>query len=441
MKVPSTSASAGGEGGEGEGPASLQRPAFQGPASPTAASAQPPQQQQQATTAAAAAAAAHTTQSIITTRKAKALLPPEEQSAAAGATPPPTKASKNAAARSQTLTQAQPPGSAPPLHEFPSANAFLDALATKLTAIDSDGFFAAPVTDEIAPGYSAVVSRPMDLGTIRTKLSGGTYTHWNQLNADFDLMCNNAFAYNDKKSVVHRAALNLQRSGKRILQLWELQGRKALAVQMNERGIAWTAPDVTASTDRRVDVGAKNDPFTEEIKAPVAAPPSFAEAKAAADAAIAAAAGAVQPRIVVERLSRPKREPSDPQIRKVPSSTAAAAAAAEEEEAAVHMDDDDVRPPPSTIHDSANADADAADASAEESSSSRCCTTTVTNIVRTASTTIIRTSSTTSKSTTHHYHEIATTTCTNMQREIVRTCKACTIGDGDVRYGTSPSSE
>ena len=35
--------------------------------------------------------------------------------------------------------------------------------------------FLTPVTDEIAPGYSESVQEPMDLGTVRQKLTDGEY--------------------------------------------------------------------------------------------------------------------------------------------------------------------------------------------------------------------------------------------------------------------------
>lgn len=51
------------------------------------------------------------------------------------------------------------------------------ALAVEfLSELDVDGWFAEPVTDEIAPGYSEFVSEPMDLSTIKSKLEAGEYT-------------------------------------------------------------------------------------------------------------------------------------------------------------------------------------------------------------------------------------------------------------------------
>jgi hypothetical protein len=35
--------------------------------------------------------------------------------------------------------------------------------------------FVAPITDAIAPGYSSVIKRPMDLGTVAARLDDGRY--------------------------------------------------------------------------------------------------------------------------------------------------------------------------------------------------------------------------------------------------------------------------
>lgn len=40
---------------------------------------------------------------------------------------------------------------------------------------DPDQFFAWPVTDTIAPGYSAIIQHPMDFSTMRTKISNNEY--------------------------------------------------------------------------------------------------------------------------------------------------------------------------------------------------------------------------------------------------------------------------
>lgn len=47
----------------------------------------------------------------------------------------------------------------------------MQAVIKSLEAIDGKTkFFATPVTEAIAPGYSKVIARPMDLGTVKAKI-------------------------------------------------------------------------------------------------------------------------------------------------------------------------------------------------------------------------------------------------------------------------------
>lgn len=41
---------------------------------------------------------------------------------------------------------------------------------------DTDGVFAEPVTDDIAPGYSSIIKQPMDLLTVASKLENNQYS-------------------------------------------------------------------------------------------------------------------------------------------------------------------------------------------------------------------------------------------------------------------------
>eukprot|EP00727_Mastigamoeba_balamuthi_P004040 m51a1_g13633 hypothetical protein (293) ;mRNA; r:1029-2050 len=73
-------------------------------------------------------------------------------------------------------------------------------------------WFLEPV-DEIkhgAPGYFQIIKNPMDLGTIKSKLSGHKYTDPAQAAADFDLVWNNAMTYNHPGSLVHDAAAKMR---------------------------------------------------------------------------------------------------------------------------------------------------------------------------------------------------------------------------------------
>ena len=48
---------------------------------------------------------------------------------------------------------------------------FLDYLLKLLQKKDSNNFFAVPVNDQFAPGYSQIIKTPMDFSTMRLKVS------------------------------------------------------------------------------------------------------------------------------------------------------------------------------------------------------------------------------------------------------------------------------
>lgn len=94
----------------------------------------------------------------------------------------------------------------------------LDHLLRSLEKKDPHQFFAWPVTDDIAPGYSAIISKSMDFSTIRQKIDENSYTTLLEFSDDFKLMCENAIKYNHVDTVYHKAAKRLLHVGARLLQ-------------------------------------------------------------------------------------------------------------------------------------------------------------------------------------------------------------------------------
>lgn len=140
---------------------------------------------------------------------------------------------------------------------------------------DPSAFFSFPVTDLIAPGYSAVIKRPMDFSTMKDKVKKDLYQSLDELKVcvwfahksfsahrvcthscvshliliqlvihmlkmhqftvqpvkwltfdvllllllqvDFKIMCENAMIYNKPETIYHKAARKLLRSGMKIL--------------------------------------------------------------------------------------------------------------------------------------------------------------------------------------------------------------------------------
>ncbi|XP_061394472.1 bromodomain-containing protein 7 [Musca vetustissima] len=98
-----------------------------------------------------------------------------------------------------------------------SLNKLLEHLLRGLEKRDPHQFFAWPVTDDIAPGYSKVISRPMDFSTMRQKIDDNEYSTLQEFTEDFRLMCDNAIRYNRVDTVYHKAAKRLLQVGMKHL--------------------------------------------------------------------------------------------------------------------------------------------------------------------------------------------------------------------------------
>lgn len=94
----------------------------------------------------------------------------------------------------------------------------LDHLLKALEKRDPHSFFAWPVTDDIAPGYSAIITKPMDFSTIRQKIEENEYQVLPDFTEDFRLMCENAIRYNHHETVYNKAARRLLQAGMKLLQ-------------------------------------------------------------------------------------------------------------------------------------------------------------------------------------------------------------------------------
>lgn len=62
-----------------------------------------------------------------------------------------------------------------PRPERPALQKLLELLLPTLERKDPRQFFAWPVTDNIAPGYSTIISKPMDFSTIKQKIEDNQY--------------------------------------------------------------------------------------------------------------------------------------------------------------------------------------------------------------------------------------------------------------------------
>lgn len=96
-------------------------------------------------------------------------------------------------------------------------NKLLEHLLRTLEKRDPHQFFAWPVTDDIAPGYSKIITKPMDFSTMRQKIDENQYNTLAEFTDDFRLMCENAIKYNHVDTVYHKAAKRLLQVGMKYL--------------------------------------------------------------------------------------------------------------------------------------------------------------------------------------------------------------------------------
>ena len=78
---------------------------------------------------------------------------------------------------------------------------------------DQQAIFCSPVTDDIAPGYSKLITQPMDFSRMKQKIDTEGYARLEQLFDDFLLMCQNAMSYNKPTTYYYRAAKRIKETG------------------------------------------------------------------------------------------------------------------------------------------------------------------------------------------------------------------------------------
>ncbi|XP_072021522.1 LOW QUALITY PROTEIN: bromodomain-containing protein 7-like [Amphiura filiformis] len=93
----------------------------------------------------------------------------------------------------------------------------LENLQRTLQRKDVDCFFAWPVNDVIAPGYSSIITQPMDFSSMKKKIDNKEYQSLDEYRNDFNLMCNNATIYNGPDTIYYKAAKKLLAVGAKIM--------------------------------------------------------------------------------------------------------------------------------------------------------------------------------------------------------------------------------
>jgi len=129
---------------------------------------------------------------------------------------PPTKMS-----RKSNMDEADIPTSLPSRKSYKETmlalQSLLEHLCHMLEKKDPQQFFAYPVSDSIAPGYSKIISRPMDFATMHEKIDNNKYRSLPEFIRDFHLICNNCMKYNGPDTIFYKAAKKLLHLGDKLL--------------------------------------------------------------------------------------------------------------------------------------------------------------------------------------------------------------------------------
>ncbi|XP_066572129.1 bromodomain-containing protein 9 isoform X6 [Amia ocellicauda] len=107
----------------------------------------------------------------------------------------------------------------------------LEHFLRQLQRKDPHGFFAFPVTDAIAPGYSMIIKHPMDFSTMKYKITTNDYKTVTEFKADFKLMCDNAMVYNRPETVYYKAAKKLLHTGFKMMSKAAILGDEDIATE------------------------------------------------------------------------------------------------------------------------------------------------------------------------------------------------------------------
>lgn len=83
----------------------------------------------------------------------------------------------------------------------------------QLVAKDTKETFLEPVDISDVPDYPNVIKKPMDLGTMRSKVNAGVYSSIDELEADFTLMIKNCLLFNEKDTFYHKIGLKMKEQG------------------------------------------------------------------------------------------------------------------------------------------------------------------------------------------------------------------------------------
>ncbi|GIY02128.1 hypothetical protein CDAR_229952 [Caerostris darwini] len=148
-------------------------------------------------------------------------------------------------------------------------------LLKKLQVKDPNDFFAWPVTDVIAPGYSSIISNPMDFSTITKKIDDRDYKSVSEFKSDMKLMCDNATTYNRPDTIYYKSARKLWHATQRLINREQLASLKRtfpyiMDLSVEELGFNLNdeSEESVPGTETSTDPGITSQPEAKKSKVP-----------------------------------------------------------------------------------------------------------------------------------------------------------------------------
>ena len=157
----------------------------------------------------------------------------------------------------------------------------LEYLLLMLEKKDLNNFFASPVSDTFAPGYSNIIKEAMDFSTMREKIEDSKYKSLEQFRHDFSLICNNCMTYNLPDTVYFKTAKKLLQQGQRILapeRLRALAEHLPLIKDLSKDELGFDMSDEVPATELEKEHREDVSKYIEEIRGSVKRPPGKFEA-------------------------------------------------------------------------------------------------------------------------------------------------------------------
>lgn len=144
----------------------------------------------------------------------------------------------------------------------------LDHLLKAIEKRDPQQFFAWPVTDNIAPGYSSIITQPMDFSTMRQKIEDNLYNNLQEFLADFKLMCTNAMEYNHVDTIYYKASKKLLHAGLKLMQPEKLSWIYNLLPELSSADLGFEIP-TECRPENKIDHESEDGPTPAKRRMPV----------------------------------------------------------------------------------------------------------------------------------------------------------------------------